>query len=104
MDTELAQTKEELGATQKQLDLAKEKLNKPFEKGEMLKDMTKELNSINLQLDIGKENIGAIVEEVEGNHHCNSGDGHGKILKYGTRKRTVELLGSFLFLRFANGR
>lgn len=65
MDTELAQTKEELGATQKQLDLAKEKLNKPFEKGEMLKDMTKELNSINLQLDIGKENIGAIVEEVE---------------------------------------
>ena len=27
--------------------------------------MTKELNSINLQLDIGKENIGAIVEEVE---------------------------------------
>ena len=64
MDTELAQTKEALGTTQQQLDLAKEKLNKPFEKGELLKDMTKELNSINLQLDIGKESIGEIVEEA----------------------------------------
>ena len=65
MDGELGQAKEDLGATQKQLDLAKDRLNKPFEKGEDLKSITKELNTINTQLDIGKESIGEIVEEVE---------------------------------------
>ena len=65
LDAELAGAKEDLHTVHTQIDLAKEKLDKPFERGEELKSMTKELSSINAQLDIGKENIGAVVEEVE---------------------------------------
>lgn len=65
LDAELAGAKEDLHTVHTQIDLAKEKLDKPFERGEELRSMTKELSSINAQLDIGKENIGAVVEEVE---------------------------------------
>ena len=61
----MEQAKESVSTVYKQIDLANRKLEQPFERGEELKNMTKELNSINLQLDIGKENIGAMVEEVE---------------------------------------
>lgn len=65
LDAKLTAAREELDTAYKQTELAKEKLEKPFERSEELKSMTKELNRINAQLDIGKENIGTVVEEVE---------------------------------------
>lgn len=65
MEEEWNRTKENLDTVYKQIEVAKDKVKQPFEKAEELKDMVKELNSINLQLDIGKETLAGMVEEVE---------------------------------------
>lgn len=65
MEEEWNRTKESLDTVYKQIEVAKDKVKQPFEKSEELRDMVKELNSINLQLDIGKETLAGIVEEVE---------------------------------------
>ena len=65
MEKELENTKLELKDTQEQLEIAKETIKIPFEKEEELKQMTIELEKINKELNLDKEENEIIDDEVE---------------------------------------